>query len=64
MARALRTLVLLAAAAIGAVPARAADGGALFTQNCLMCHQAGAVGLAGQFPRLAGRIATISILIG
>jgi mono/diheme cytochrome c family protein len=39
---------------------RAADGAVLFTQNCQMCHQAGAVGLAGQFPRLAGRIAAIS----
>src|SRR5258708_37870794 len=42
------------------MPSRAADGSGLFTQNCLMCHQAGAVGLPGQFPRLAGRIAAIS----
>src|ERR1700675_3987471 len=42
------------------MPSRAADGSGLFTQNCLMCHQTGGVGLPGQFPRLAGRIAAIS----
>jgi mono/diheme cytochrome c family protein len=59
----LRTLLFLAgfaAMAAGPVPSRAADGSGLFIQNCLMCHQAGAVGLPGQFPRLAGRIAAIS----
>jgi len=40
--------------------ARAGDGAALFMQNCLMCHQSGAVGLTGQFPRLAGRVGIIS----
>lgn len=54
------SLVCLAAVAAGAVPALGADGSGLFTQNCLMCHQTGAVGLAGQFPRLAGRVAAIS----
>jgi mono/diheme cytochrome c family protein len=38
----------------------AGDGAALFAQNCELCHQAGAKGLAGQFPRLAGRVAAIS----
>jgi mono/diheme cytochrome c family protein len=38
----------------------AADGAALFTQNCALCHQSGAMGLAGQFPRLAGRVGPIS----
>jgi mono/diheme cytochrome c family protein len=59
----LRTLLFLAgfaAVAAGPVPSRAADGSGLFTQNCLMCHQAGGVGLPGQFPRLAGRIGAIS----
>jgi mono/diheme cytochrome c family protein len=59
----LRSLVFvigMAAAAAGSLPARAADGSGLFIQNCLMCHQSGAVGLPGQFPRLAGRIAAIS----
>jgi mono/diheme cytochrome c family protein len=40
--------------------AMAGDGGASFAQNCALCHQSGAVGLAGQFPRLAGRVAAIS----
>jgi mono/diheme cytochrome c family protein len=38
----------------------AADGAALFTQNCALCHQSGATGIAGQFPRLAGRVGPIS----
>jgi mono/diheme cytochrome c family protein len=50
----------LAAATAGTMPVRAADGAAVFTQNCLMCHQSGAAGLPGQFPRLAGRLASIS----
>ena len=58
--RALLSLVSLAVVAAVPVTSRSADGGGLFTQNCLMCHQAGAVGLPGQFPRLAGRIAAIS----
>ena len=53
-------MVSLAVVAAVPVTSRSADGGGLFTQNCLMCHQAGAVGLPGQFPRLAGRIAAIS----
>lgn len=60
MLRALVFVVGGAAAAAGPLSARAADGGGLFIQNCLMCHQSGAVGLPGQFPRLAGRIAAIS----
>ncbi len=40
--------------------AMAGDGSALFSQNCALCHQAGATGLPGQFPRLAGRVAAIS----
>jgi mono/diheme cytochrome c family protein len=58
--RALVFVVGVAAAAAGPLPARAADGSGLFIQNCLMCHQSGAVGLPGQFPRLAGRVAAIS----
>jgi mono/diheme cytochrome c family protein len=52
--------VAVALALAVAVPARAADGAAVFMQKCLMCHQSGAVGLPGQFPRLAGRVAVIS----
>jgi mono/diheme cytochrome c family protein len=51
----------LVAALLGAGPAQASgDGAALFTQNCALCHQSGATGLAGQFPRLAGRVGPIS----
>ena len=60
MLRTLLSLAGFAAVAAGPLPSRAADGSGLFTQNCLMCHQAGAVGLPGQFPRLAGRIGAIS----
>jgi mono/diheme cytochrome c family protein len=59
----LRTLFSLAgfaAVAAAPLPSRAGDGGDLFTQNCLMCHQAGGAGLPGQFPRLTGRIGAIS----
>lgn len=63
-----RVLTALAAtlaatlAASGAARAQAAtpDGAALFLQNCAICHQKGATGLAGQFPRLAGRVGPLS----
>ena len=48
------------AALIASSRAMAGDGAALFAQNCQLCHQAGAKGVAGQFPRLAGRISAIS----
>jgi mono/diheme cytochrome c family protein len=48
-----------AAALTCAAPASAADGAALFAQNCAMCHQSDAAGLPGQFPRLKGRVAAI-----
>jgi len=52
---------IVALLALGAgTAARAADGAAVFTQNCQMCHQSGGAGLAGQFPRLAGRVAAIA----
>lgn len=31
-----------------------------FESNCALCHQKGAVGVRGEFPRLAGRIAPIA----
>ena len=37
-----------------------ADGAAVFESNCAFCHQAGGVGVPGQFPRLAGRIGAIA----
>jgi mono/diheme cytochrome c family protein len=58
----LRRLVLVGVVAgiMGGPIALAGDGAASFTQNCQMCHQAGGVGLAGAFPRLAGRVAALS----
>ena len=47
---------ILAATAGGA----AADGATVFDNSCAFCHQAGGVGVPGQFPRLAGRIGTIA----
>jgi mono/diheme cytochrome c family protein len=32
----------------------------LFETNCALCHQKGAAGVRGQFPRLAGRIGVIA----
>jgi mono/diheme cytochrome c family protein len=43
-----------------AVPANAASGAAVYVQNCALCHQFGATGLPGQFPRLAGRVGAIA----
>ena len=37
-----------------------ADGQAVFDNSCAFCHQAGGVGVPGQFPRLAGRVGTIA----
>jgi mono/diheme cytochrome c family protein len=54
-------LLLFWAAALLAIGARAEDGLALFTQNCVLCHQSGGTGLEGQFPRLAGRVSLISL---
>ncbi|HWY63904.1 MAG TPA: cytochrome c, partial [Rhizomicrobium sp.] len=47
---------ILAATAGGA----AADGAAVFDNSCAFCHQSGGVGVAGQFPRLAGRVGAIA----
>lgn len=43
-------------------PAAAASAGhgAVFDANCSMCHQLGATGVPGEFPRLAGRAGRIA----
>ena len=52
---------IMAAAILAATPgAAAADGAAIFDANCAFCHQAGGVGVPGQFPRLAGRAGAIA----
>ncbi len=50
---------VLAMALLAAAPA-AAQGADGFVARCGMCHQATGEGLAGQFPRLAGRAAAIA----
>jgi len=49
--------VLLLAAANNAA---LADGAEIFDKSCAFCHQAGGVGVPGQFPRLAGRLGAIA----
>jgi mono/diheme cytochrome c family protein len=52
---------LLAAALLAATMDMAqADGAAVFDANCAFCHQAGGVGVPGQFPRLAARAGAIA----
>ena len=38
----------------------AADGQSVFDANCALCHQAGGVGVPGQFPRLRTRAGAIA----
>lgn len=52
--------LLCGAAAWNPAAAQAADPGAVFNANCSMCHQLGAAGVPGQFPRLAGRAGKIA----
>lgn len=55
------SLVFLALPTLGlAEGATAETGEAAYRNNCALCHQTNAQGLAGQFPRLAGRIAAIA----
>ena len=52
---------LLAAAMLMAATGTAwGDGAGLFDASCAFCHQAGGVGVPGQFPRLAGRAGEIA----
>ena len=51
----------LAALLLAAMVSEAdADGAATFDMSCAFCHQAGGVGVPGQFPRLAGRVGEIA----
>ncbi len=38
----------------------AGDGAKLYAEACGTCHQAGGVGVPGQFPKLASRVAAIA----
>jgi mono/diheme cytochrome c family protein len=67
--RRLRLLSLSLALFAGAAyrtPALAQDAshGAVFDNNCALCHQLGAPGVPGQFPRLAGRAGKIAATAG
>ena len=54
-------LALLAGAAMGTSAfAQTAGHSTVFDTNCSMCHQLGAAGVPGQFPRLAGRAGKIA----
>lgn len=54
-------LALLACAVLrNAAVAQTASHSAVFDNNCAMCHQLGAAGVPGQFPRLAGRAGKIA----
>jgi cytochrome c5 len=53
-------LLLAGSALCRSAHAQSADRGAVFEANCSMCHQLGALGVAGQFPRLAGRAGKIA----
>lgn len=46
--------------ALLAVSAQAAGSNSVYDTNCALCHQKGGAGLAGQFPRLAGRAGEIA----
>ena len=54
-------LILLAGSALWtSARAQTADHAAVFNNNCSMCHQLGAAGVPGEFPRLAGRAGKIA----
>ena len=52
--------LLVAATLAATIDAAAADGAQVFDTSCAFCHQAGGVGVPGQFPRLAGRVGAIA----
>ena len=51
---------MMAASAAATTHAAGADGAQIFDTSCAFCHQAGGVGVPGQFPRLAGRVGEIA----
>ena len=56
----MRHAVLAAVLLIAPLSAAKADGAQVFDTSCAFCHQAGGVGVPGQFPRLAGRAGEIA----
>jgi mono/diheme cytochrome c family protein len=57
-AASLGAALLIASIANGA--AAATGGNGVYDVNCAFCHQVRGIGLAGQFPRLAGRVDVIA----
>jgi mono/diheme cytochrome c family protein len=51
---------LAAAILLAGVSAAKADGAQVYDTSCAFCHQAGGVGVPGQFPRLTGRAGEIA----
>ncbi|MFT9294167.1 MAG: cytochrome c [Acetobacter orientalis] len=51
---------LVACSALAGSALAASDGPAVYGTNCAVCHQAGGVGMPGQFPVLKGRIDKIA----
>lgn len=56
----MRRLMILLSFAVSHTAAVSASPKTTYLARCSMCHQASAQGLAGQFPRLAGRSAQIA----
>jgi mono/diheme cytochrome c family protein len=55
-----RQALLAALFVAAATDMASADGQAVFDNSCAFCHQAGGVGVPGQFPRLAGRVGAMA----
>ena len=56
----MRAAALLLAASLAPFATQAAEPSALYDTHCALCHQRAGAGAPGQFPRLAGRVATIA----
>jgi mono/diheme cytochrome c family protein len=52
--------ILVAAMLAATMGTATADGAQVYDASCAFCHQAGGVGVPGQFPRLAGRVGAIA----
>jgi mono/diheme cytochrome c family protein len=55
-----RQALLAALFVAAATDMASADGQAVFDNSCAFCHQAGGVGVPGQFPRLAARVGVMA----